>query len=304
MCIEISIFYWLSHAYFSKYLKRLRKQEVGCGLHPCISCTKLIKKIVFSKINYVQTTDNFVLYQILSINLHYNIFCWSCYWYAAHLLLLIGPRIFLNRLESRLWKVVQNFIQIYLSSSCIGGFYPEHLSGLSATSWIQKSRWWYVSNLLYNRHEFIVPNNASWQHHSWFAGCGKGCDCCTVHMLMMKMFSYTKRCGICRRFSWYQFQNNRPVTFSVILLLVLKKHLCPSPGTKAFSRESPCPTIYKNPFCLELFSCPTISIKAGTCPLLCHGSYCELIMSLARTSCGLSLADPLLPAIRHPTLLT
>jgi hypothetical protein len=37
--------------------------------------------------------------------------------------------------------------------------------------------------------------------------------------------------------------------------------------------------------------------------LLCHGSYCELIMSLARTSCGLSLADPLLPAIRHPTLL-
>ena len=55
--------------------------------------------------------------------------------------------------------------------------------------------------------------------------------------------------------------------FCYIKVLVLKKHLCPSPGTKAFSRERPCPTIYKNPFCLELFSCPTISIKAGTCPL-------------------------------------
>ena len=31
---KISSFYWLSHAYFSKYLKRLRKQELGCGFYP------------------------------------------------------------------------------------------------------------------------------------------------------------------------------------------------------------------------------------------------------------------------------
>jgi len=37
--------------------------------------------------------------------------------------------------------------------------------------------------------------------------------------------------------------------------------------------------------------------------LLCHGSYCELIMSLARTSCKLSFAAPLLLTIRRPTLL-
>ena len=69
-----------------------------------------------------------------SKNLQHHIFCRSCNSYAAYLLLLIVERIFLNRLESRLSKLVQNFIQMYLSSSCIGGFYSEHLSGLSATS--------------------------------------------------------------------------------------------------------------------------------------------------------------------------
>ena len=40
------------------------------------------------------------------------------------------------------------WFKIYLSSSCIGAFNLEHISGLSAKSWIQKSWWWHFSNLL------------------------------------------------------------------------------------------------------------------------------------------------------------
>jgi len=47
----------------------------------------------------------------------------------------------------------------------------------------------------------------------------------------------------------------------------MKIIIVPGPGTKAFSRERPCPTIYKNPNCVELFSCPTISKISETCPL-------------------------------------
>jgi len=50
---------------------------------------------------------------------------------------------------------------------------------------------------------------------------------------------------------------------------------------------------------MHMHSC--MRAYAAAQQLLCHGSYCEFIVSLARTSCGLSLADPLLPAIRHPT---
>jgi len=45
--------------------------------------------------------------------------------------------------------------------------------------------------------------------------------------------------------------------------------IVPGPGTKAFSREESCPTIYKNPNCDELFTCPTISKIPGTLSHTC-----------------------------------
>jgi len=145
---KFSSYYWLSHAYFSKYIKRLRRKQPCCRLHPCISCEKRNVKMFFWSSKELQTIDNLKIYQLMSINGQLIIFCESCCWYAAYQLVFIVVYLFLNRLESRLWKLVQNLIQIYLSSSCIGGFYLEHLSGLSATSWNQKSWWWHFSNLL------------------------------------------------------------------------------------------------------------------------------------------------------------
>ena len=42
--------------------------------------------------------------------------------------------------------------------------------------------------------EYIfVPMNASWQEESWLADCGKGCDCGTVHKIIMKKISINKK---------------------------------------------------------------------------------------------------------------
>ena len=108
--------------------------------------------------------------------------------------------------------------------------------------------------------------NASWQEDSWLADCGKGCDCGTVHKNITKLFLYTKKCVMCRQFSWYQFGNKRPLTFSFNWQLVLYNHTCPRIWTKTFSRENACPIIYQYPDFVELFSCPLISRVPETCP--------------------------------------
>jgi len=80
----------------------------------------------------------------------------------------------------------------------------------------------------------VECSNASWQEQSWMADCGKGCDCGTVHKIITKMFSYTKRCVMSRRFSWYQFGNKRPRTFSGNWQLVWWNHHCPRTWDKGF----------------------------------------------------------------------
>jgi len=76
--------------------------------------------------------------------------------------------------------------------------------------------------------------NASWEEESWLADCGKGCYCGTVHEMITKMFPYTKRCVMSRRFSWYQFGNKRPLTFPVNWQLVWWNHHCSRTLDKGF----------------------------------------------------------------------
>jgi len=91
-----------------------------------------------------------------------------------------------------------------------------------------------VNRIFWNPEYIFVPMNASWQEHSWLADCGKGCDCGTVHKIITKICSYTKRCVMSRQFSWYQFGNRRPLTFPVNRQLVWWNHYCPRTWDKGF----------------------------------------------------------------------
>jgi len=95
-----------------------------------------------------------------------------------------------------------------------------------------------VQGIFWNPEYSFVPMNASRQKHSWLPDCGKGCDCGTVHKITMKMFSYPKRCVICRRFSWYQFENNRPITLCYLTFGVIQSPLSQDLGQRLFHVRS------------------------------------------------------------------
>ena len=77
-----------------------------------------------------------------------------------------------------------------------------------------------------------------WKKDAWWAGDSPGITLETNSQLLFLLFDF-----------W---------CYHIIIV--------PGPGTKAISRQKPCPTIYENPNCVELFSYPTISKIPGTCP--------------------------------------
>jgi len=91
-----------------------------------------------------------------------------------------------------------------------------------------------VNKIFWNLEYIFIPMNASWQEESWLTDCGKGYDCGTVHQIITKMFPYTKRCVMSRRFSWYEFGNKQPLTFSVNSQLLWLNHHCPRTWDKGF----------------------------------------------------------------------
>ena len=103
------------------------------------------------------------------------------------------------------------------------------------------------------------------------ADCGKGCDCCTVHKIITKMYHIQKDASWAGDSPGISLKTNSQLPFLLIDFWCYKIIIVPGPGTNAFSRERPCPTIYKNPNCVELISCPTISKILGTCP---HNKAC------------------------------
>jgi len=66
-------FYWLSHAYFSKYPKRLRATQWDYRLHPCISHQKTIAKQSFEVLQYCkqQTMSTYIIWIPCRDNLSY-----------------------------------------------------------------------------------------------------------------------------------------------------------------------------------------------------------------------------------------